>query len=81
MVMGALVTRLKSAKVFLGFDWLQAVNPKINWRDLQVEAIEGMVPLQMRSIEETPDYPSLQKGVLRECVPGTTTEEEIRSPD
>jgi hypothetical protein len=33
VVTGALVMRLKSAKVFLGFDWLQSVNPKINWRN------------------------------------------------
>jgi hypothetical protein len=32
VVTGALVTRLKSLKVFLGYDWLQAVNLQIDWR-------------------------------------------------
>jgi hypothetical protein len=53
---GALVTRLKSAKIFLGFDWLQAVNPRINWTTLQVQMEDGVAPMQMRNIEETPDY-------------------------
>jgi hypothetical protein len=44
VVTGALVTRLKSAKVFLGFDWLQSVNPKIDWRNFRVEAEEGWRP-------------------------------------
>jgi hypothetical protein len=65
-VMGALVTRLKSAKVFLGFDWLQAVNPKINWKELQVETDEEMVPLQMWSIEEPPDYLKIYRKVFSE---------------
>jgi hypothetical protein len=56
IVMGALVARLKSAKVFLGFDWLQSVNPKIDWRDFHVEAEEGTETLKMRSMETTPDY-------------------------
>jgi hypothetical protein len=66
VVMGALVTRFKSAKVFLGFNWLQVVNPRIDWRNLQVEAEEGMVPLQMRSMEETPDYPRTYEKVFLE---------------
>jgi hypothetical protein len=68
IVTGALVTRLKSAKVFLGFDWLQAVNPRIDWKGLQVEVNKSTVPLQMRSIEETPDYSELYKRVFSEEV-------------
>jgi hypothetical protein len=51
VITGALVTRLKSAKLFLGFDWLQSVNPKIDWRTLRVEAEEGTDSLKMRSTE------------------------------
>jgi hypothetical protein len=32
VVTRALVTRLKTTKLFLGFDWLKAVNPMIDWR-------------------------------------------------
>jgi hypothetical protein len=59
VVTGALVTRLKSAKVFLGFDWLQSVNPKIDWRNFHVEAEEGTETLRMRSMETTPNYPKI----------------------
>jgi hypothetical protein len=51
VVTGALVTRLKSAKLFLGFDWLQSVNPKIDWRNFHVEAEEGTDSLKMWSSE------------------------------
>jgi hypothetical protein len=51
IVTGALVTRLKSAKLFLGFDWLQSVNPKIDWRNFRVETEEGTEPLKMRTME------------------------------
>jgi hypothetical protein len=48
IVTGALVTRLKSAKVFLGFDWLQSVNPRIDWRTFRVEADGRTDSLKMR---------------------------------
>jgi hypothetical protein len=53
VVTGALVMRLKSAKVFLGFDWLQSVNPKIDWRSFRVEAEEGTETFKMRTTEIT----------------------------
>jgi hypothetical protein len=56
VVTRALVMRLKSAKVFLGFDWLQVVNLRINWMDLQIEVEEETTPLQMRAIDEVPRY-------------------------
>jgi hypothetical protein len=56
VVTRALVTRLKSAKVFLGFDWLQSVNPRINWREFCVEADEDAEVLKMRSTKTTPKY-------------------------
>jgi hypothetical protein len=91
--MGALVTRLKSAKLFLGFDWLQSVNPKIDWRNFRVEAEEGTDSLKMRSsemnsgnleancrneaeegtespekrsLDKTPDYPTIFEKVFSE---------------
>jgi hypothetical protein len=64
---GVLVTQLKTFKVFLGYDWLQSVNPKINWRDQKVETEEGEVPLQMRMLQERPlDYPGIFKEVFSE---------------
>jgi hypothetical protein len=66
VVMGALVTRLKSAKVFLGFDWLQSVNPKIDWQNSLVEAEEGTESLKMRSMETTLDYLALFRKVFSE---------------
>jgi hypothetical protein len=66
IVTGALVTRLKLAKVFLGFDWLQSINPRINWRDFHVEAEEGTETLKMRSMETTSDYSSIFKKVFSE---------------
>jgi hypothetical protein len=66
IVMGALVTRLKSAKVFLGFDWLESVNPRINWRNFRVEAEEGTETLKMPSMETTPDYPTIFQKVFSE---------------
>jgi hypothetical protein len=54
---GALVTRLKTTKVFLGFDWLKVVNPTIDWQTRSVTVDEERTPLQMRSMEEgKPDY-------------------------
>jgi hypothetical protein len=66
VVMGVLVTRLKSAKIFLGFDWLQSVNPKIDWRTFLVEAEDGTETLKMRSMETTPDYPTIFRKVFSE---------------
>jgi hypothetical protein len=66
VVTGALVMRLKSAKVFLGFDWLQSINPKIDWRNFRVEAEEGTETLKMCSMETTPDYPTIFQKVFSE---------------
>jgi hypothetical protein len=67
VVMGTLVTRLKSTKVFLGFDWLQAVNPRIDWKEQKIETEDGVVPLQMWIIaEEPPDYTTIYKEVFSE---------------
>jgi hypothetical protein len=54
VVMGALITRLKSFKHFLGFDWLQAVNPQINWQHMTVETRDGQEPLEMGTTQEGP---------------------------
>jgi hypothetical protein len=68
--MGALVTRLKSFKMFLGFDWLQAVNPSINWQQMMVMTREGQELLVMCIIQEgpglTPDYVKLFPEVFSE---------------
>jgi hypothetical protein len=57
IVTGALVTRLKMTKIFLGFDWLRAVNPAINWVTGEIKTEETYTPLQMRRVdEETPNY-------------------------
>jgi hypothetical protein len=54
---GALVTRLKMTKLFLGFDWLRAINPAIDCVTGEVKTEEVKIPLQMRVItEETPNY-------------------------
>jgi hypothetical protein len=66
VVTGALVTRLKSAKVFLGFDWLQSMNPRIDWRNLCVEADESTETLKMRSMKGTPDYSRIFERVFSE---------------
>jgi hypothetical protein len=66
VVTGALVMRLKSAKVFLGFDWLQSVNPKIDWRKFCVEADEKTEVLKMRAMKTTPKYPEIFKKVFSE---------------
>jgi hypothetical protein len=66
VVTRALVTRLKSAKVFLGFDWLQSVNPRIDWREFCVEAEEGTEVLKMRSTKTTPKYPEIFEKVFSE---------------
>jgi hypothetical protein len=61
-VTGALMTHLKSFKIFLGFDWLQAVNLKINWQEMTITVKEGQIPLEMRTAQtETMmlDYPAL----------------------
>jgi hypothetical protein len=66
-VTGALVTKLKSFKLFLGFNWLQAVNPIIDWRQQEIRTDEQVTPLQMRSVINTkPDYPALYKKVFSE---------------
>jgi hypothetical protein len=55
---GALVTRLKMTKLFLGYDWLRAVNLVINWRTGEVMTKEEETPLMMRMVNEdrVPDY-------------------------
>jgi hypothetical protein len=63
----ALVTHLKSFKVFLGFDWLQSVNPIVNWREQMVKVLNKEVPLPMRSMEEVyPHYTQLYPWVFSE---------------
>jgi hypothetical protein len=49
---GALVTHLKSFKVFLGFDWLQVVNPIVNWWQMEVSVPERSVPLPMCRVKD-----------------------------
>jgi hypothetical protein len=70
MVTGALITKLKSFKLFLVFDWLQAVNPQINWQEMMVKMREGQEPLEMRVAQEgpgvTPDYVKLFPEVFSE---------------
>jgi hypothetical protein len=47
----------QTIKVFLGFDWLKAVNPTINWRTGTITTDEDQIPLEMRSLkEDTPKY-------------------------
>jgi hypothetical protein len=52
VVTGALITRLKMTKIFLGHDWLKATNPQIDWEKGIVQCREDRVPLQMRSLQE-----------------------------
>jgi hypothetical protein len=52
VVTGALVTRLKTTKLFLGFDWLRAMNPVIDWRTGRVQTEETEEPLAMQKTEE-----------------------------
>jgi hypothetical protein len=56
VVTGALITQLKLAKIFLGYDWLRATNPQIDWWKGKVTCSEMETPLVMRTIEETPQY-------------------------
>jgi hypothetical protein len=60
VVTRALVTRLKSFKMFLGFDWLQAVNLQISWQEMMIGTLEGQEMMVMRAIQKgpglTPDY-------------------------
>jgi hypothetical protein len=58
----ALVTCLKTFKVFLGFDWLQAVNPMVDWHEQTILVPEGMEVLPMRKLDDktlTPCYKEL----------------------
>jgi hypothetical protein len=66
---GALVTCLKTFKVFLGFDWLQAVNPVVNWYEQTLEVNEGseLLPMWELGIEaQTPQYQELSPEVFSE---------------
>jgi hypothetical protein len=66
-VTGALVTRLKSSKLFLGYDWLKVTNPSIDWRTGTVKCNEEDVPLQMKSVEmAVPEYEKEFKAVFLE---------------
>jgi hypothetical protein len=66
-VTGTLVTRLKTFKLFLGFNWLQAVNPMIDWRNQEVKTSEETKPAVMRSVSKAiPDYPRLFQKVFSE---------------
>jgi hypothetical protein len=67
IVTGVLVMRLKTFKVFLGFDWLQVVNPAIDWQKREVKVDEVQIPLQMRTLaNETPNYPEEFEQVFSE---------------
>jgi hypothetical protein len=70
VVTGALVTKLRSFKMFLSFDWLQAVNPNINWQQMRVTTKEGQEPLIMHVVQEgpgpTPNYIKLYPEVFSE---------------
>jgi hypothetical protein len=67
VVTGALATQLKSSKLFLGYDWLKAVNLQIDWRQGTVHMEEGEVPIKMRTLQQaTPDYQNLYKKVFSE---------------
>jgi hypothetical protein len=56
VVIGALVMWLKTSKFFLGFDWLQAVNLRIDWAKMKVVTDEGSVPLVMHMVTVEADY-------------------------
>jgi hypothetical protein len=57
VITGALVMCLKSVKLFLGYDWLQATNLQVNWRTGMVMCEEKQALLPMRTLEEeTPKY-------------------------
>jgi hypothetical protein len=64
------VTRLKTFKMFLGFDWLQVVNPKIDWQQMTIQNDEVRDPLQMRIVQDgpglVPDYTKLYPEVFSE---------------
>jgi hypothetical protein len=77
VVTGALVTRLKSAKVFLGFDWLQSVNPRINWKEFCVEAEEDAEVLKMQSTKIVPENPDTER--KRSCVKAKGSNEAPRT--
>jgi hypothetical protein len=70
VITGVLVTKLRSFKMFLGFDWLQAVNPDIDWWQMKVTTKEGTEPLVMCTVQEgpgpTPDYVKLYPEVFSE---------------
>jgi hypothetical protein len=65
VVTGALVMHLETLKVFLGYAWLQVVNPRIDWRNQKVETEEGETPIQMQTLQEgPPNYPKLYEEVF-----------------
>jgi hypothetical protein len=59
VLMGVLVMCLKSFKIFLGFDWLQAINPRVNWRTQSIKIPDQEETLLIRRIEEKPRYQEL----------------------
>jgi hypothetical protein len=71
---GALVTCLQTFKVFLGFDWLQAVNPIVNWHEQTLNVLEGVEPLPMRKVEEDSPVPR-----YKELFPEVFSEEAFKS--
>jgi hypothetical protein len=75
----ALVTWLKTFKVFLGFDWLQAVNLAIDWQQMKVSVLERRVPLEMWWAEDHSPvlsyvklYPEVFSEVLFNSLPHRT---------
>jgi hypothetical protein len=62
-----LVTRLKSFKLFLGFDWLQVVNTEVDWRKQVLTTKEEEEVLPMRSTTNgCPDYKKMFPQVFLE---------------
>jgi hypothetical protein len=70
VVTDTFVTQLKSFKMFLSFDWLQAVNPRVDWQQMTISTDKTSDPLEMRTVQEgpgpTPDYPKLFPEVFSE---------------
>jgi hypothetical protein len=59
VVLSALITKIKRHRVFLGYDWLEAVNPTIDWAKKTVSfktSPANLVVGRMEVEEGTPNY-------------------------